>query len=185
MFSLETALLGVALAVDAAVVSFAIGILNLDLPKSQKISRALMTCLLFGFFQALMIWLGSLGGFYFTFSGYGHLYQLIVALIFMVIGTKVLQDSFKKESGPVVWELMPLLILAVATSFDALASGVSMGPLPSSHITALEIGLITFVICGFAIMCSTFLKSLPHQWLLRFASIIFFALGGRILLNYL
>jgi putative Mn2+ efflux pump MntP len=57
--------------------------------------------------------------------------------------------------------------------------------LPSSHITALEIGLITFAICGIALMSSTFLKSLPHQWLLRFAAIIFFALGGRILLNYL
>lgn len=185
MFSLETTLLGVALAVDAAVVSFAIGILNLDLPKKQKISRGLMACSLFGFFQALMIWLGSLGGYFFTFSGYGHLYQLVVALIFMVIGTKVIQESFKKESEPVVWEFMPLLILAVATSLDALASGISMGPLPGAHMSALEIGLITFCICGAALMASTFLKSFPHQWLLRLAAIIFFALGGRILIDIL
>ena len=46
MFSLETTLLGVALALDAAAVSFAIGIMNLDLTRSQKIKRGLVVCAL-------------------------------------------------------------------------------------------------------------------------------------------
>lgn len=184
MFSLETSLLGVALAVDAAVVSFAIGILNLDLPKTHKLSRALMTCALFGFFQALMVWLGSLGGYFLTFSSYGYLFQLIVALIFIVIAVRVLQESFKKDVDAVEWGFLPLVILAVATSLDALASGISMGPLPNTHLAALEIGVITFFICGGAFLLTLVLKTFPHQWLLRFASGIFFFLGGKILVSY-
>ncbi len=183
MFSLETSMLGVALALDAAVVSFALGILNLELSKTQKLTRGLIISSLFGFFQALMIWLGSLGGYFLTFSAYGHLYQLLVALIFIVIGLRVFQESFKKDVKPVVWEFLPLIIMAVATSIDALASGISMGPLPESLTSALEIGLITFVICGSAFSASMFLKSFPNRWLLLFASVIFFALGGRILVD--
>ncbi|MBA2406265.1 MAG: manganese efflux pump [Bdellovibrionales bacterium] len=184
MFSFETTLLGVALALDAAVVSFAIGILNLELTKSQRISRGLIVCGLFGFFQALMIWLGSLGGYFLTFSGYGHLFQLLVALIFLIIAIRVLQESFKKITDPVEWGFIPLIVLAVATSLDALASGISMGPLPQAYMNSVEIGLITFLICGGAFFVSFYLKSFPAQWLLRLASVIFFFLGGKVLIDY-
>ena len=53
MFSMETSLLGLALALDAAIVSFAIGILNLEATHTVKISRGMIVCLLFGFFQFL------------------------------------------------------------------------------------------------------------------------------------
>jgi putative Mn2+ efflux pump MntP len=185
MFSFETSLLGVALALDAAVVSFAIGILNLELTKPQKTKRGLIVCSLFGAFQAVMLWLGSLGGYFFTFSGYGHLFQVVVAAIFMVMGIKVFQESFKKLSEPVEWGLTPLLILAVATSFDALVVGISMGPLPMAYMNSIEIGLITFLICGLAFVSSTFLKTFPTKWLLRLAAAIFFFLGGRIILGFM
>jgi len=50
MFSLEIALLGFALAVDAAVVTFAIGLLHYDKPSSEKFKRGLLVSLAFGFF---------------------------------------------------------------------------------------------------------------------------------------
>lgn len=184
MFSVETTLLGVALALDAAVVSFAIGILHLELSNSQKLSRGLMVCGLFGLFQFLMVWLGSIGGYYFSFSSYGYLFQLVVAVIFMVIGVRVLQESFKNEEVAVEWGLLPMLILAVATSIDALASGVAIGTLPETYISAMGIGIITFVICGSAYFSSNFLKSFPTYWMLRLAAVIFFFLGGRILSDY-
>lgn len=183
MFSVETTLLGVALALDAAVVSFAIGILNIELSNTHKASRGLMICILFGFFQALMIWLGSLGGYFLIFSTYGHFYQLFVALVFMVLAIRFFRESFNKESKAVVWEFIPLLILAIVTSIDALISGISMGPFPESHTSALEIGIITFIICGVAFVASALFKSFPSRWLLLLASGIFFSLSGRILID--
>lgn len=184
MFSLETTLLGVALALDAAVVSFTIGILHSDLPNSQKTQRGLMVCGLFGLFQFLMVWTGSFGGYYLSFSSYGHMFQLVVALIFIVIGVRVLQASFSKESEHIEWGFMPLMGLALATSIDALAAGISIGTLPGAFMSSLEIGLITFVICGGAYLSSNMVKSLPMHWLLRVAAVIFFFLGGQILVDY-
>jgi putative Mn2+ efflux pump MntP len=183
MFSVETTLLGVALALDAAVVSFAVGILNLEISMAQKIKRGLIICTLFGFFQALMIWFGSLGGYFLIFSKIGHFYNLFVALVFILIGMRFFHESLKNEIKEVVWELIPIVILAVVTSIDALVSGISMGPLPEAHTNALEIGIITFFICGIAFTVSMFFKSFPSRWLLRLASVIFFALGGRILID--
>lgn len=184
MFSVETTLLGVALALDAAVASFAIGILNLDLRRTHKLSRGLLICGLFGFFQFLMVWLGSIGGYYFSFSSYGHLFQLVVAVIFLVIAVRVLQESFKKEDISIEWGIMPLIILAFATSIDALASGVAIGTLPETYLSAIGIGVITFLICAAAYLSSNFLKTFPTNWMLKLASVIFFFLGGRILSDF-
>lgn len=184
MFSVETTLLGVALALDAAVASFAIGILNLELSNSQKLSRGLMITGLFGLFQFLMVWIGSIGGYYFSFSSYGYLFQLVVAVIFLVIGIRVLQESFRKEEVTIEWGLLPMIILAFATSIDALASGVAIGTLPETYLSALGIGIITFIICSFAYLSSNFLQSFPTHWMLRLAAVIFFFLGGRIVNDY-
>jgi putative Mn2+ efflux pump MntP len=184
MFSLETGLMGIALALDAAVVSFAIGLLNLESSHKLKISRGLAVCSLFGFFQFLMVWLGSLGGYLLSFSSYGYLFQLVVAAIFLVIAVRILQESLDDDDEHIEWGLIPLLILAIATSIDALAAGVSLGTFPQAYLSALEIGIVTFFICLLAFGSSNVLKQLPTRWLLRSASVIFFFLGGRILYDY-
>lgn len=184
MFSMETSLLGVALALDAAIVSFAIGILNLEATHTVKISRGLIVCLLFGFFQFLMVWLGSLGGYFLSFSSYGYLFQLVVAAIFMVIAVRVFQESMDDDDEHIEWGIIPLIILALATSIDALAAGISLGALPQSHFYALEIGFITVLVCVAAYASTYFFKKLPTPWLLRTAAMIFFFLGGRILFDY-
>lgn len=184
MFSLETTMLGVALAIDAAVASFAIGLLNVELPYKHKLFRGLLVSALFGFFQFLMVWIGSFGGYFLSFSSYGYLFQIVVAMVFLVIGIRVLQESFKKDEEPIEWGLIPLSILAIATSIDALAAGISLGTLPMAWVSAIEIGIITFVVCLLASLLTLIIKSVPEKWLLRFASLIFFFLGGRILYDY-
>lgn len=184
MFSLETGLLGVALALDAAVVSFAIGLLNLEATHRLKFSRGFAVSTLFGFFQFLMVWLGSFGGYFLSFSSYGYLFQLVVAAIFLIIAIRILQESLDEDDEHIEWGLGPLLILAIATSIDALAAGVSLGTLPKAYLSALEVGIITFFICALAFASSNFLQKLPTNWLLRSASAIFFFLGGRIIYDY-
>jgi manganese efflux pump family protein len=184
MFSMETTLMGIALALDAAVVSFAIGLVHFELPHWHKLSRGLIVAAIFGLFQFLMVWLGSYGGYLFSFSSYGHLFQLVVAAIFLIIGSKILQQSFEFEENKLEWGFLPLLIMGFATSIDALAAGISLGTLPKPFLTSFEIGLITLGICGLAYGLSLFLKSLPTRWLLRLASAVFFSLGGRIIFGY-
>jgi putative Mn2+ efflux pump MntP len=131
-----------------------------------------------------MIWLGSHMGYYFSFSSYGYLFQLLVAAVFIGIGVKVLKESLDEDEEPIVWGFFPLVLMAFGTSIDALAAGISLGTLPETHLTALEIGFITFIICSMGYGGAFFLKSLPTNWLLRAASLIFFFLGGQILYQH-
>jgi putative Mn2+ efflux pump MntP len=184
MLSLETALMGIALAVDAAIVSFAFGLLHQSSHPGLKLYRASVVSMVFGFFQFLMLWLGSVGGYWLTFSSYGYLYQFIVAIIFIMLALRLLQESSSDQISPVEWGLLPLLFLALATSVDALMAGVGLGPLPMSYLSALVVGAITFALCALAYALSSFFKKLAPRWPLRFASLIFFFLGGRVLFDY-
>lgn len=183
MFSPAILLLGVALAIDAAVVTFAIGLLSLDLTPKQKVFRAFIVSGVFGLFQFLMLWLGSYAGYLFTFSSYGYLFQFIVASIFLIIAMKFIQESVKSEEKTLKWGLLPVLLLAFATSIDALASGVSFGTLPHSYLAASEVGLITFSVCLAFYFISQFFKQIPDRWLMRIAALIFIFLGGQIILG--
>ena len=131
-----------------------------------------------------MLWFGSHGGYYLSCPTYGYLFQLIVASIFIAIGVKVLKESLDDDDEAIVWGFLPLIGIALATSIDALVAGVSLGTLPSPHMIASEIGLITFLICGLFYGASFFLKSLPTNWLLRLAAVVFFFLGGRIIYEH-
>lgn len=185
MYSMEIVLLGLALAIDAAVVSFAIGLLNPEAPLSQKIFRGSALAMVFGLFQFLMLWLGSYGGFVFTFSSYGYLFQFIVASVFFVIGLKFFTESVGEEKRQVDWKVIPLLILALATSIDALAAGISLGTLPNAYLAAIEVGIITAITCGGFYAMAQFFKYIPEKWLLRIASLIFFGLGTHTIWDYI
>lgn len=177
MFSLEIIFLGLALAIDAAVVAFAIGLLNIKLSPFKKWERGFLVALLFGAFQFAMLWTGSYAGYIFSFSAYGYLFQFVVAAIFILIALKFFQESLSHEERNLEWKMIPMLILAFATSVDALAAGVSFGTLPNSTMAALEVGIITFTMTSAFYMVSQFLHHIPERWLLRFASVIFLILG--------
>ena len=180
MFTLEMILLGLALAIDAAVVSFAIGLVSNEIAPTEKVVRGVITASVFGLFQFLMLWLGSYGGFLFTFSGYGYLFSAIVAVVFFLIAAKFYHESVDESDRDLKWGFLSLIILAFATSVDALAAGISLGTLPHPHLSALEIGLITTLLCGIFYSMAHFFKNIPEKWLLRFASLIFFGLAANI-----
>jgi manganese efflux pump family protein len=185
MFTVEIILLGLALAIDASVVSFAIGLLTQNSTTSVKIWRGTVCGLTFGLFQFLMMWLGSYGGFLFTFSKYGYLFQFLVALIFVLIGYKFFNESLKQEKPKLEWAFFPLLVLAIATSIDALAAGISLGTLPHAYVGALGVGLITVICCTAFFFFAQIFQHIPDKWLLRLASLILIGLGFNIIWSYL
>ena len=97
MLSLEILLLGVALAIDAAVVTFAVGLLHLELDAAQRFKRGVVISGAFGLFQGIMLWLGSYAGYLFTFSSFGFYFQITIAAIFFGLAVKFLLESLKIE----------------------------------------------------------------------------------------
>ena len=119
---LELLLLALALAMDCFTVSVVCGVIT------SKFKAGLMMRLafLFGFFQALM----PLVGWLLTsrFSTYLEAVDHWIAFgLLAVIGIEMIADSFKKEEDKTIdpYGLKSQILLAVATSIDALAIGIS------------------------------------------------------------
>ena len=145
---IELFLMGVGLSMDAFAVSICKG---LGMRKVNK-KQALVIGLFFGGFQALMPFVGWLLGS--QFEKYITSIDHWIAFILLgIIGGKMIVESVKpdKEDDEVKemdapLDLKEMFVLAVATSIDALAVGVSLAFLKVAILPAvLFIGCITFV----------------------------------------
>ena len=123
MTGLEIWLLAVGLAMDCFAVSIASGIIL----KRVRLRPMLVMAVSFGFFQALMPLLGWIGASFFS-----HLIESIAHWIafgiLAFLGGRMIMESFKDEGCKHEYDptsLKVVLALAVATSIDALAVGVS------------------------------------------------------------
>lgn len=149
MTLLEIFLIGIGLSMDAFAVAICKG---LAMPNKVDKKGALLIALYFGVFQAVMPTLGWLLGS--QFARYvTRLAPWIAFILLAWIGGNMIRESLSKEereeeeTGSVSHK--ELLVLAVATSIDALAVGVtfSMLELAVSIGTAVAlIGCTTFVI---------------------------------------
>ena len=141
----ELALLAVGLSMDAFAVAICKG-LSVQKPGWK---HYLTVGLWFGGFQALMPTLGYLLGS--TFEQYITSVDHWVAFILLsVIGGNMLKEAFSKDEETADASFAPrvMLLLAVATSSDALAVGITLALLPGVNIAAavLFIGCITFIL---------------------------------------
>ncbi|MDR0821104.1 MAG: manganese efflux pump MntP family protein [Oscillospiraceae bacterium] len=146
---LQTAVIGVALSMDALAVSAANGMALSPL----KLRHAFIVAAIFAVAQAIMPLLGYLLGS--LFAATIERFAPWVALICLgVIGTKMFIDSLKHhddKAAKSVLSPVALAVQAVATSIDALVVGVSfpaMGLHGANAFAAVGIiGAVTFIIC--------------------------------------
>ena len=140
---IEVFLIAVGVSMDAFAVSIAKGI------SAHRVGwrHALLAGLWFGGFQALMPCIGYFLGLGFaTFIGQWD--HWVAWLLLTLIGANMVKESFSKEEGGValgfgVWHMFTL---AVATSIDALAVGVSFAFLEMSiWIPIIIIGMTTMM----------------------------------------
>lgn len=99
----------------------------------------------FGGFQALMPLVGYFGGRFFVdkVTRYSH-WVAFVLLVF--IGAGMIKESKEEEHVNADMDIKSMFILAVATSIDALAVGVTFAFLKVEIVSAVFfIGVITFV----------------------------------------
>jgi len=154
---LTAILLGASLSMDAFAVTIGEG---LSCP-TNRLQNALKHALYFGFFQALM----PLIGFYLAGTVSGKLMSIgpyISFLMLAFVGGKMLVDSLKGQEGEKsatedgTFSHPKAIVLALATSIDALAVGVSLAFTETSVLLPCAvIGLTTFVICAAGgLLCS-------------------------------
>ena len=180
-------LTALALAADAMSVSISNGIAV----KKLQLPKVLLMALLFGGFQALMPTLGWLLGTSVSkyISAFDH---WIAFLLLAFIGFKMIVESFKNDEETVKkdpFSITNLLIMAVATSIDALAVGISFASLaiPDSELwlgIAL-IGVITFTLSCLGAFLGKFLGNMFKKRAGLIAGIILCLIGLKILLEHL
>lgn len=181
----ELLLTGVGLSADAFAASLCQGL------RMRRLSPGRMAAvgLFFGGFQALMPLLGYLLGSqleqYIT-----RVDHWIVFALLLFIGGKMIVEALRGEDGADgpegrVW-LLSLLLLAVATSVDALAVGISFAFLQVRIVpAALTIGVETFVLSAVGV-------ELGRRFGTRFGrqagvagGVILVLIGTKILLEHL
>lgn len=140
-------LLAIALAMDCFTVSIVSGVIM----GRYEWRIILQMSLLFGLFQAAMPLIGWFGMEFFAhyIEAYGH---VIAFLMLAFIGGKMVYESFgsSEEHSFNPRKLVTQLLLAVATSIDAMAVGVSFSAIGYQHIESLLmplgwIGLFSFL----------------------------------------
>ena len=88
-------------------------------------------------------------------------YDHYIAFIFlMIVGINMLKDTFSEEETNYNFKLLDLTILAFATSIDAFAIGMTFAFLEVAIYQALLIiGIITFLLCLFALQIGRYLNN--------------------------
>lgn len=120
--------------------------------KKLKLSQALITGLYFGAFQALMPLIGFLLGKQFE-SLIVSIDHWIAFILLSLIGANMIKESFTCDVGHNdLFTPKIMLPLAVATSIDALAAGVSFACAGADIIkTIIIIGIITFILSAIGV----------------------------------
>ncbi len=137
----------IAIAVGLAMDTFAVSIVTGAAYKELHIRHTLRMAGFFGGFQAFMPIVGYLAGL--SVRQYVSNYDHWIAFgILAAVGLKMIYESFKikeEKNTPNPANLVVVLVLAVATSIDALAVGITLSLI--THAIALAviiIGAVTF-----------------------------------------
>lgn len=179
----ELFLLAVGLSMDAFAVSICKGLSV----KELKPKHALLAGIYFGGFQALMPVIGYFAGSYFAdiISSYDH---WVVFVLLLLIGGNMIKESFEKEEEDLndSFGFQTMLLLAIATSIDALAVGVSFAFLKVNILYAASfIGVITFILSSLGIKIGNIFGSRYKSKAELAGGIILVLIGLKVLLEHL
>lgn len=184
----ELLLIAVGLSMDALAVSVCKG---LGMKTGIKLKQTFLIALFFGGFQALMPFIGWLVGSQFEkyITAYDH--WIAFALLCFIGGKMLYECIFKKGEDTVESEsalnIKELFVLAVATSIDALAVGVTFALLPDVNIgtSVLFIGLTTFLLSGIGVFIGNRFGSRFEKKAEIAGGVILILIGLKILLEHL
>ena len=150
---IELLLLALGLSMDAFAVSVCKGLAT----KKLKLKHAVICGIWFGGFQGLMPFIGYVLGT--SFASYiTNIAPWIAFVLLSIIGANMIKESLCKddEKASESLDFKTMLLMAVATSIDALAVGITFACVPvnlmaasgmiNTLIAVLIIGVVTFVL---------------------------------------
>lgn len=181
----ELFVLAIGLSMDAFAVSICKG---LAVPKAKP--KHMVTCgLWFGAFQALMPTIGYLLG-----SVVGDAITAVdhwIAFILLgIIGVNMIREALGKDEDAcpdASFGVKDMFVMAVATSIDALAVGVTFGLLPDVNIIAAVsfIGVITFVCSSVGVKIGNIFGDKLESKAELLGGVILILIGLKVLLEHL
>ena len=149
----ELLLLALGLSMDAFAVSLCKGLAT----KRLKLKHAIICGVWFGGFQGLMPFIGYVLGT--SFASYiTNIAPWIAFILLSLIGANMIKESLGKddEETSEAFDLKTMFLMAVATSIDALAVGITFACVPVKLIAAsalintliavVIIGIVTFIL---------------------------------------
>lgn len=173
---IEIIALAVAMGIDCMVVSFSQGlVLN-----SNRLKNSLALALTMGLCQGIMPCFGYLGTE--MVSRYIAPYsKWLVFAIFMTLGVKFIYEAFQeKEEKICCIDLKCLMLMGIATSIDAFASGIT---LKLTHtpllLSAVIIGLMSWWMSLKGFWLAVFFQKLPSKFLEIAGGIILIVMAIR------
>ena len=156
--------------------------------KAVSFAQMLRTAVVFGIFQAIMPVLGWLLGK--TFVEYIAEYDHWIAFILLsLIGGRMIWESIKNKDNARQIDItkgLLLIILAVATSIDALAAGLTFAFLRVNIVVAVTcIGITAFLATIVGFIVGKYFSRLVGKRAEAIGGIILIIIGFRILLSHI
>ena len=184
MSLIELLVLAIGLSMDACAVSICKGLAT----KKVKLKHMAITGLWFGGFQALMPLIGFFLGK--SFEVYVKAVDHWIAVVLLgAIGINMIKESFSDDTDSTDGDfgIKTMLVMAVATSIDALAVGITFALLPNVNIIAavIFIGVITFIFSALGVRFGSIVGAKYKCWAERSGGAILVILGLKILIEHL
>lgn len=169
-------ILAVALGIDCLVVSFSQGLIF----KKNRVRNSLMLGITMGFCQGFMPFLSYIGT-EFVSKFIEPYAKIIVFLIFMSLGLKFIIEAFSEKEEICCIDLKCLIGMGIATSIDALASGVGLNLANAPLFVSISsIGIMSFVMSLSGFWLGNFFKKLPSKVLEISGGIILILLALKV-----
>ncbi|MDO9265926.1 MAG: manganese efflux pump MntP family protein [Sulfurimonas sp.] len=179
---LEVFLLAFALSMDAFAVSIGLGVKNREFSKIL----ALKVALLFGLFQGLMPLFGYLAS-----LGLGSIIESVdhwvAFLLLSAIGSKMLYDSFGENTEEEIANITNkvLLLLAIATSIDAMAAGFTLNLLTiNPFVSMIIIGVVTYIFSFIGVFVGSKGGGYIEEKAEKLGGIVLIGIGLKILIEH-
>ena len=177
-------LIAVGLSMDAFAVAICKGLSG----GKVRLGRALIVGLWFGGFQALMPLLGYLAGAQFkdAIAAYDH--WIAFGLLILIGGNMIREAVFDKDEPETdsALSFRSMLVLAVATSIDALAVGVTFAFLDVNIWTSVAlIGVTTCILSMIGVKVGSVFGAKYEKKAEFIGGVILILLGVKILLEHL
>ncbi|MGJ8679419.1 manganese efflux pump MntP [Paraglaciecola sp.] len=177
---IEVFVLAVALSMDAFAVSVGLGAKRIK----KTSSMAILAAIYFGLFHAITPFVGFWAGK--SVLGWIEIYAYWIAFsLLTLIGGKMIYEALNKKEKPDIVRVSHkvMLVLAIATSIDAMPAGFSLNLLEVNQLLACGvIGLTTFIFS----LIGVFVGARSETWLENkaeiFGGIILILIGFKILI---